>query len=54
LILHEQWTPITLQGGGLFHISMLTIVGVTAYGRTKEKLKGIAGDIKIPSIVKED
>ena len=49
-----QWEPLTLKGAGLFHISMLTIVGVTAYGRTKEKLKGIAGDIKMPSIIKED
>ena len=38
---HEvtQWEPLTLRGAGLFHISMLTIVGVTAYGRTQEKLK---------------
>ena len=50
----EQWEPLTLKGAGLFHISMLTIVGVTAYGRTKEKLQAIAGDIKMPSIVKED
>ena len=50
----EQWTPLTLTGGGLFHISMLTIVGVSAYGRTKEKLQGIAGNIKMPNIIKED
>ena len=34
-----QWSPITLEGNGLFHISSLTIVGITAYGRTREKLK---------------
>ena len=36
------WEPQTIKGGGLYHISMLTIVGVTAYGRTKEKLQGTA------------
>jgi len=46
----EQWEPITLKGGGLFHISMLTIVGVTAYGRTKEKLKKISGNITLPEV----
>lgn len=35
------WEPITLKGGGLYHIAMLTIVGVTAYGRTKEKIEGV-------------
>lgn len=34
-----QWTPLTLRGGGLYHASMLTIIGVTAWGRTQEKLK---------------
>ena len=33
------WEPQTIKGGGLYHISMLTIVGVTAYGRTKEKIQ---------------
>lgn len=33
-----DWHPITLQGGGLFHVSMLAIVGVTAWGRTQEKI----------------
>jgi Holin of 3TMs, for gene-transfer release len=36
-----QWNPITLQGAGLYHIAMGAIVGVTAYGRTREKLKSI-------------
>jgi len=36
-----QWSPITLQAGGLYHIAMGAIVGVTAYGRTQEKLNQI-------------
>jgi hypothetical protein len=31
------WEPLTLQGAGLFHIAMGAVLGITAYGRTKEK-----------------
>jgi hypothetical protein len=37
---HTQWQPITLQGAGLFHMAMGAIIGVTAFGRTQEKLNG--------------
>ena len=37
-----QWQPITLQGAGLFHISMGAVLGIAAYGRTKEKIEGAA------------
>jgi len=36
----RQWVPITLQGGGLFHVAMGAVLGVSAYGRTQEKLGG--------------
>ena len=36
----SQWTPITLQGAGLFHMAMGAILGIAAYGRTQEKLNG--------------
>lgn len=36
----RQWTPITLQGGGLFHVAMGAVLGVSAYGRTQEKVAG--------------
>lgn len=36
----SQWQPLTLQGAGLYHIAMGAILGITAYGRTKEKLAG--------------
>lgn len=35
-----QWNPLTLQGAGLFHISMGAVLGIAAYGRTQEKLGG--------------
>jgi ABC-type sugar transport system permease subunit len=36
----SQWQPVTLQGAGLFHISMGAVLGIAAYGRTKEKVAG--------------
>lgn len=32
-----QWQPITLQAGGFYHMSMGAIIGIAAWGRTKEK-----------------
>lgn len=34
-----QWVPLTLRGGGLYHMAMLAIVGVTSWGRTQEKMR---------------
>ena len=36
----SQWSPITLQGAGLFHMAMGAVLGVAAFGRTQEKLAG--------------
>lgn len=35
-----QWQPLTLQGAGLYHIAMGAVLGIAAYGRTKEKISG--------------
>ena len=32
------WVPLTIQGGGLFHVAFGAIVGITSYGRTQEKV----------------
>jgi len=37
------WQPITLEGAGLFHIAMGAVIGVTSFGRTQEKIQGVAG-----------
>jgi hypothetical protein len=37
----SQWQPLTLQGAGLFHMAMGAVIGVAAYGRTKEKIAGM-------------
>jgi len=47
-----QWQPLTLQGAGLFHISMGAVLGLAAYGRTQEKLAGANnGGITLPANV---
>jgi hypothetical protein len=41
----SSYIPITLQGGGLYHISMGAILGIAAWTRGKEKVAAIeAGD----------
>lgn len=36
----DMWHAITLQGGGLYHIAMGAIIGISSYGRTQEKING--------------
>lgn len=47
----RQWQPLTLTGAGLFHMAMGAVLGITAYGRTQEKLGGAASGngITLPS-----
>jgi hypothetical protein len=45
-----QWSPLSLQGAGLFHIAMGAVLGIAAFGRTQEKLNGANnGGISLPS-----
>ena len=32
------WKPLTLEGGGLFHIAMGAVLGVSAWSRGQEKI----------------
>lgn len=34
----HEWRPLTLQGGGLFHVAMGGIVGSAVWTRTREKI----------------
>lgn len=38
----RQWQPLTLQATGFFHIAMGAVLGISAYGRTQEKISGAA------------
>ncbi len=40
----SQWKPITLEGAGLFHVAMGAVLGITAFGRTREKLSTKVGE----------
>lgn len=44
----RQWAPITLQGGGLFHVAMGAVLGVSAWSRGQEKMAGAAGGTAAP------
>ena len=44
-----QWSPITLQGAGLFHMAMGAILGIAAFGRTQEKLAGVNNNVAVPT-----
>lgn len=35
---YVAWSPITLNGGGLYHVAMGAILGVAAWSRGREKI----------------
>ena len=43
----RQWVPITLQGGGLYHMAMGAVLGITAWSRGQEKIAGVANTPQI-------
>lgn len=32
------WVPLTVQGGGLYHLAMGAVVGITSYAKTQERV----------------
>jgi hypothetical protein len=44
-VVTAQWQPLTLQGGGLIHLAFGAILGISAYGRTQEKLAGVSDNV---------
>ena len=39
-----EWHPLTLQAGGLYHLSMGAIIGVTSWQRSQEKMAIMRSD----------
>jgi hypothetical protein len=39
---YTPWSPITLQGGGMYHTVMMPFLSVYAWQRGQEKIKGVA------------
>jgi len=50
----SMWAPLTTTAGGIFHISMGTILGATAYTRGQEKMKRIEYDYDAPPAYEEE
>lgn len=46
----DMWQPLTLQGGGLYHIAMGVVLGITAHGRTQEKINGVEAAPSLPGL----
>jgi hypothetical protein len=36
-----QWNPVTLQGGGIFHVAMLSIIGIATWGRNMQLIEAV-------------
>ena len=41
----SEYTAITLQGSGLFHISMGAVIGIGSHGKSKERVADITTSI---------
>jgi len=39
---YVQWHPISLEGGGIIHVSLGAIIGVYTWSRTREKLANLS------------
>lgn len=37
-VMVNNWTPLTLQGNGLYHMAMCAILGAYSWGRSQEKI----------------
>lgn len=47
----RQWSPLTLQGAGLFHMAMGAVLGIAAWSRGQEKIAGAAsGPPSLPGL----
>ena len=49
-----SWEPLTLMGGGLFHLSFGAILGVAAFTRGQEKKAAIESAPKLSDLDDED
>jgi len=43
--LYEVWTPLTIQGYGIFHMSFGAIMGVNSYKRSSERIEEMRHNI---------
>lgn len=43
----SQWSPLTLNGGGLFHVAMGAVLGVTSWQRSQEKIQTVRNSFNL-------
>ncbi len=48
-----QWDPLTLKGAGLYHLAMLSILGIASWTKGQEKLAEINAYGRMSSIVED-
>ena len=46
-----MWVPLTLQGGGLYHLAMGAVLGISAWSRGQEKMAGAADPVPQPPVM---
>lgn len=47
-VIGVEWEPLTLKGGGLFHMAMGAVLGVAAWSRGQEKITAMNQGIDSP------
>lgn len=47
-VIGVEWEPLTLKGGGLFHMAMGAVLGVAAWSRGQEKITAMNQGIDAP------
>ena len=47
-VVGTEWEPLTLKGGGLFHMAMGAVLGVAAWSRGQEKITAMNQGIDSP------
>lgn len=48
------WHPLTLEGGGLFHVAMGSVLGISALTRGQEKIKRIDKGVETSANTDQD
>jgi len=50
----QPWDPLTLKGGGLFHVAMGAVLGIAVWSRGQEKLNGVAAPMPASEPVRRE
>ena len=45
----RQWVPLTLSNGGLYHLAMGAVLGISAWSRGQEKMSGVNAAASAPT-----